>query len=58
MDQWTLEELAAHVQCMQDFAARLQATGGFVDSQAFSWQGTFVRSDGEGRPPVTDGAVR
>jgi hypothetical protein len=55
MDQWTPEELAAHVQYMQDFAARLEATGEFVDSQALSPQGTFVRSDGEGRPPVTDG---
>src|SRR5947207_13819126 len=25
MDQWTPEELAAHVQSMQDFAARLEA---------------------------------
>jgi hypothetical protein len=55
MDQWTPEELAAHVQYMQDFAARLEDTGEFVDSQALSPQGTFVRSDGDGRPPVTDG---
>ena len=38
-----------------DFAARLQATGEYVDGQALSPQGTFVRSGGEGRPPVTDG---
>jgi hypothetical protein len=55
MDRWTPAELAAHVQYMEDFAARLQATGEFVDSQALSPQGTFVRSGGEGRPPVTDG---
>ena len=55
MNQWTPEELAAHVQYMQDFAARLEATGEFVDSQALSPEGTFVRYDGEGRPPVTDG---
>jgi len=36
MDQWTPEELAAHTQYMQDFAARLEATGGFVDSQALA----------------------
>ncbi|MFE3190516.1 YciI family protein [Nocardia sp. NPDC059240] len=55
MDQWTPAELTAHVQYMEDFAARLEATGEFVDSQALSPQGTFVRSDGDGRPPVTDG---
>jgi hypothetical protein len=55
MDQWTPEELSAHVQYMQDFAARLEGTGEFVDSQALSPEGTFVRYDGEGRPPVTDG---
>src|SRR5260370_21353252 len=55
MDQGTAEELTAHVQYMRDFAARLEVTGEFVDEQALSPEGTFVRSDGEGRPPVTDG---
>jgi len=55
MDRWTPEEITAHVQYMKDFAARLEATGEFVDERALSPQGTFVRSDGEGRPPVTDG---
>ncbi|GAA2259081.1 YciI family protein [Actinomadura luteofluorescens] len=55
MDQWTTEELTAHVQYMEDFVARLEATGEYVENQALSPQGTFVRSDGEGRPPVTDG---
>ena len=55
MDQWTPEEVSAHMQYMQDFAARLEGTGEFVDSQALSPEGTFVRYDGEGRPPVTDG---
>ena len=27
MDQWTPEALSAHVQYMQDFAARLEGTG-------------------------------
>jgi len=27
----------------------------YVDSQALSPEGTFVRYDGEGRPPVADG---
>jgi hypothetical protein len=55
MDQWTPEEISAHMQYMRDFAARLEGTGEFVDSQALSPEGTFVRFDGEGRPPVTDG---
>ncbi|TKK78996.1 hypothetical protein FDA94_36375 [Herbidospora galbida] len=55
MDQWTPEEVAAHVQYMVDFAARLEETGEFVDSQGLSPEGRFVRYDGEGRPPVVDG---
>jgi hypothetical protein len=55
MDRWTPDELTAHVQYMKDFATRLEGTGEFVDSRALSPQGTFVRSDGDGRPPVTDG---
>lgn len=48
-------ELTAHVQYMQDFADRLESTGEFVEHRPLSPDGTFVRSDGEGRPPVTDG---
>ena len=55
MDRWTPEEISAHVQYMNDFAARLQGTGEYVDSQALAPDGMFVRYDGEGRPPVTDG---
>jgi hypothetical protein len=55
MDQWTADEVDAHMQYMSDFAARLEETGEFVDSQALAPGGAFVRSDGEGRPPVTDG---
>jgi hypothetical protein len=40
---------------MRDFAKRLEGTGEYVDHQALSPEGTFVRYDGEGRPPVTDG---
>jgi hypothetical protein len=55
MDKWTPGEVDAHVQFMRDFAARLEGTGEFVDAQALSPEGAFVRYDGEGRPPVTDG---
>jgi len=55
MDKWTPEEVTAHIQYMNDWAKRLEATGEYVDGQALSPEGTFVRSDGPGRPPVTDG---
>src|SRR3954470_9076688 len=55
MAKWAPEEISAHMQYMNDFAARLQQTGEFVDAQALADQGMWVRYDGEGRPPVTDG---
>jgi hypothetical protein len=55
MEQWTPAELSAHVRYLEDFAARFERTGEFVDSQALSPEGTFVRYGGEGRPPVIDG---
>jgi len=55
MDQWEPAEVTAHIQYMRDFADRLVETGEFVAEQALLPEGTFVRYDGEGRPPVTDG---
>jgi hypothetical protein len=55
MEKWTPEEITAHVRFMQDFAARLETTGEFVDGQALAPEGTWVWYGGEGRPPVTDG---
>ena len=55
MDQWKPAEVDAHIQYMRDFAARLEESGEFVDGQALAPQGAWVRYDGEGRPPVTDG---
>lgn len=55
MDKWTPEEVSAHIQYMDDFADRLKASGEFVDERALSPGGAWVRYDGEGRPPVTDG---
>lgn len=40
---------------MRDWATRLEETGEYVDGQALAPEGTWVRYDGEGRPPVTDG---
>src|SRR5881275_1545894 len=55
MDQWRPDEVEAHIRFMNDFAARLESSGEFIDGQALSPDGMWVRSDGEGRPPVTDG---
>ncbi len=35
--------------------AKLEGTGEFVTSQALRPEGSWVRYDGEGKPPVTDG---
>ena len=55
MDRWTPEEVDAHIGFMQAFADRLEETGEFVDGQALAPEGVWVRYDGEGKPPVTDG---
>ena len=55
MTQWTPDEVSAHLKYMDDFAQRLEGSGEFVDGQALAPEGTFVRHDGPGRPPVTDG---
>ncbi|GAA3640751.1 YciI family protein [Microlunatus ginsengisoli] len=55
MEQWSPAEIDAHIAYMNDFAAKLEQSGEFVDGQALSPDGTFVRYDGAGRPPVTDG---
>ena len=55
MDQWKPDEVEAHIRFMNDFAARLESSGEFIDGQALSPDGVWVRYDGEGRPPVTDG---
>ncbi len=55
MESWTPDEIAAHMRYMNDFAARLEGTGEYVGGQALAPEGAWVRYDGEGRPPVTDG---
>jgi len=55
MDQWTPEEISAHLKFMEHVADVLGERGEYVGGQALSPEGTFVRFDGEGKPPVTDG---
>lgn len=54
-DQWSEAEWGAHVAYMDDFANRLRESGEFVASAALGMEGEWVRYDGEGLPPVTDG---
>jgi hypothetical protein len=55
MDKWSPDEVEAHMGFMSDFASRLVSSGEFIDGQALSPDGLWVRYDGEGQPPVTDG---
>jgi hypothetical protein len=55
MDQWKPDEVEAHIKFMQDFATKLERTGEFVDAQALSPDGLWVRSDTNGGAAVTDG---
>ena len=55
MDQWKPEEVEAHITFMQDFAAKLERDGEFVDAQALSPEGVWVRSDADGGAAVVDG---
>ena len=55
MEQWTSAEFDAHVGYMGAFADKLKQSGEYVGEEALSAEGAFVRSDGQGRPPVTDG---
>ena len=55
MDKWKPDEVEAHIKFMNDFAARLERSGEFVDAQALSPDGMWVRSDAQGGAAVTDG---
>jgi len=55
MDQWTPAEVEAHIGFMSHVADQLRERGEFVDAQALSPDGMWVRFDAEGKPPVTDG---
>lgn len=55
MDEWTPEEVSDHLAFMGHVVDVLTERGEFVDGQALSPGGTFVRYDGEGKAPVTDG---
>jgi hypothetical protein len=54
-DDWTPAEWDVHIQYMHDMEQRLIASGELVSSEGLAMDGFWVRWDGEGRPPVTDG---
>ena len=55
MDQWTPEEVSAHVQYMKGLHRPARGHRRVRRQSGALAEGTFVRYDGEGRPPVTDG---
>ena len=55
MEEWTPQEINEHIAFMRHVADTQRERGEFVDADGLSPEGTFVRFDGEGRPPVTDG---
>ncbi|HET8765720.1 MAG TPA: YciI family protein [Pedococcus sp.] len=55
MESWTPQEIHDHIAFMDHVADTLRARGEFVGGEALSPEGDFVRFDGEGKPPVTDG---
>jgi len=55
-DQWTPEEVDAHMAFQHDIARVLQENGEFVDAQALTRDGAWVRYGGrDAAPVVTDG---
>jgi hypothetical protein len=57
MDQWTPEEIQAHIGFQHDRNAELTESGELVDAQGLAGpdQAKFVMSGGEGAPVITDG---
>ncbi len=55
MSEWTPSEISDHIAFMHHVGDLLRERGEYVDAQALSPEGTFVRFDAEGKPPVTDG---
>ena len=56
MDQWTPEEITAHMDFQHEVSRVLRENGEFVDAQALSPQGAWVQYGGpDAAPVVTDG---
>jgi len=56
MDEWTPEEIDAHMAFQHEVIRLLRENGEFVDARALSQQGAWVQYGGpEAAPVVTDG---
>lgn len=57
IDNWTPEDVKAHIQFMHDFNDGLTKSGEFVDAQGLTPppQAKVVRAAADGSPAVTDG---
>ena len=53
--EWTPDEIDAHIAFQRQVGDMLRETGEFVDAQALSPEGTYVRFGGPNSSPVTDG---
>jgi hypothetical protein len=53
MSEWTPEEITAHIAFQREVARMLRERGEFVDAQALSPEGAYVRYGGPGAAPVT-----
>ena len=55
MNEWTPEEIGAHIAFQHEVVRTLKENGEFVDAQGLGTGGTYVRFGGPGAAPVTDG---
>lgn len=55
MDQWSPDDIKAHVEFQHTMNQELVDTGELVDAQGLAFPAKFVTFDGVGSPVVTDG---
>lgn len=53
MSEWSPEEVSAHIEFQREVGRMLQERGEFVDAQALSPDGAYVRYGGPDAAPVT-----
>jgi hypothetical protein len=53
MSEWTEDEITAHMAFQRHVGELLRERGEFVDGQALSPEGTYIRYGGPGMAPVT-----
>jgi hypothetical protein len=53
MEDWTPDDITAHIAFQHEVARMLRERGEFVDAQALAPEGAYVRYGGPGAAPVT-----